>query len=199
MAALASVDDVADLLGLTSEGVDADQATAMLAQASAAFRAEAWCDFEETETTLTLRVIGQRVDLPKRPVISVDSVANIDTDGTVGSVMTDWSFDGIHTIRLGDQSVVINATTYAAETVSVTWTHGFATVPEDVRWSVAQMVARAISSPTATGVTQESIGAYSYSVNGAVSVAGAAFLSSEARSVAHRYRPRYSTLTSVIT
>lgn len=197
MAALASVDDVADLLGLTSEGVDADQATAMLAQASARFRAEAWCDFEETETTLTLRVIGQRVDLPKRPVVSVDSVANIDTDGTVGSAMTDWSFDGIHTIRLGDQSVVINATTYETETVSVTWTHGFAAVPEDVRWSVAQMVARAISSPSPAAVTGETIGAYSYRT-GSYSASAALGMTPDERAVAHRYRPRTSTMSSVI-
>lgn len=192
MAALASVDDVADLLGLASEGVDTDRATALLAQASATFRAEARNDFEEVETTMVLRNTGGKVQLPYRPVTAIDTVKTITADGTAGTAISAWSFDGIHTIRLNDYTVVINAAVAECDTVEVTWTHGFTAVPEDVRWSVAQMVARTISSPTPAGVTGETIGAYSYSINGAVAFGGAMVMSSEEVAVARRYRPRES-------
>lgn len=198
MAALASVDDVADLLALDSSGVDADQAAAVLAQASARFRAEAGCDFDETETTLILRVDGQRVTLPKRPVLEVDTVKAINADGTAGAALAGWTFDGIHTLRVDDQSYVINAAAYAGETVEVTWTHGYDEVPEDVRWTVAQMAARAISSPAPAGVAAENIGAYGYRT-AAATVSGAAGMTDDERVVAHRYRPVTATMTSVIT
>lgn len=199
MAALATVDDVAALLGVLSEGLDETQADAMLDQASAAFRREAATDFESTQSTLILRVLGERVELPRRPVISVDDVKSVDDDGTTGSSMGGWSFDGIHTIRLGDIAWVINATTYSTETVEVTWTHGHATVPEDVRWTVAQMTARAISSPAPSpGVAGEQIGSYSYRVGG-TSAAGAAGMTDDERAVARRYRAMTSTVTSIIT
>ena len=198
MTTLASVDDVADILALDSTGLDPDQAAAVLAQASARFRAEAFCDFDATETTLILRVVGGRVDLPKRPVTAVSAVKSIAADGTADNDLTDWSFDGIHTIRVGDRSWVINATTGESETVEVTWTHGHATVPEDVRWAVAQMAARAISNPAPAGVQAENIGAYGYRIGGSGESGGAGMTADE-RAIAHRYRPNTSTMTSVIT
>jgi hypothetical protein len=195
---LASADDVAALLGILSEGLDDDQVAAMLAQASARFRAEAQCDFTETDTTLILRVVGGRVDLPKRPVLEVSAVASVGTDGTESDAIAGWTFDGIHTIRVGDQSWVINATAYQTETVSVTWSHGFTDVPEDVRWAVAQMTARAISSPApAPGVSGETIGAYSYRTGG-TGESGAQGMTADERAIAHRYRPLLASHSSVV-
>lgn len=198
MTTLASVDDVADILALDSTGLDPDQAAAILAQASARFRAEAWCDFTAADTTLVLRVLGSRVDLPQRPVTAVSSVKSVGDDGQGDTELVGWSFDGIHTIRIGDRSWVINATVGETETVEVTWTHGYATVPEDVRWSVAQMAARAISNPAPAGVQAENIGAYGYRIGGSGESGGAGMTADE-RAVAHRYRPTTSTMTSVIT
>lgn len=196
MANLASVQDVADLLALDSAGLEPAQAAAALAQASARFRAEAECDFDDDDTTLILRVDGQRVTLPKRPVLDITSVKAVGLDGTATHEMAGWSFDGIHTIRVGDGAWVINASHhYASQTVEVTWSHGYATIPEDVRWTVAQMAARAISSPAPAAVTGENIGAYSYRTGG-VSVSGAAGMTDDERQVARRYRPRVSTMTS---
>lgn len=198
MTDLATVTDVADLLGLASEAVDPDQAAAMLAQASAKFRAEAQCQFTAGETTTVLRVDGQRVSLPARPVTAVSEVRQLNRDGSAGSAMTAWTFDGIHTIHLSDATVVINATYFQCETVQVTWSHGYATVPEDVRWAVAGMVARAISSPAPAGVSGETIGAYSYRT-GATTASLALGMTDEEREIARNYRPAVVSMTSTAT
>ncbi len=198
MTDLASIEDVADLLGLDSVGLNASQAAAMLAQASAKFRAEALCDFTAETSTVILRVTGATVSLPKRPVSEVTSVKGINSDGTVGAAMVGWLFDGISTISVDDQAWVINGPTlYRTDTVEVTWDHGFATVPEDVRWAVASMAARAISSPAPAGVTGETIGAYSYRT-GMGTASFAASMTPDEVKIAHRYRPHISTMTSVL-
>ena len=198
MTDLASVEDVADLLGLDSSGLNEAQAAAMLAQASAKFRAEALCDFDATTSTVILRVTGASVSLPKRPVTEVTSVNAVNSDGTVGTALVGWLFDGISTISVDDQLWVINGPNLSrTDTVEVTWDHGFATVPEDVRWAVASMAARAISSPAPAGVTGETIGAYSYRT-GMGTASFAASMTPDEVKIAHRYRPHISTMTSVL-
>lgn len=199
MTYLASVDDVADLLAMQSVGLDQSQAAAILAQASARFRAEAQCSFDASSSLMVLRTLGQRVELPRRPVISVDGVYRVERDGSQGSAVAVWSFDGISSLFLNDSVTVINALyTTDVESVWVEWQHGFEVVPEDVRWAVAQMAARAISSPAPAGVSGETIGAYSYRT-GATSASGGLGMTDDEREIAHRYRPRQSTMTSVIT
>lgn len=198
MTDLASVDDVADLLGLDSVGLNSSQAAAMLAQASAKFRAEALCDFTAETSTAVLRVTGATVSLPKRPVTEVTSVNAVNSDGTSGASLVGWLFDGISTISVDDQAWVINGPNLShTDTVEVTWDHGFAAVPEDVRWAVASMAARAISSPAPAGVTGETIGAYSYRT-GLGTASFAASMTPDEVKIAHRYRPHISTMTSVL-
>jgi len=198
MTDLASVDDVADLLGLDSTGLNESQAAAMLAQASAKFRAEALCDFTAETSTVVLRVTGATVSLPKRPVTEVTSVKAVNSDGMSGTALVGWLFDGISTISVDDQAWVINGPNLCrTDTVEVTWDHGFTTVPEDVRWAVASMAARAISSPAPAGVTGETIGAYSYRT-GLGTASFAASMTPDEVKIAHRYRPHISTMTSVL-
>lgn len=198
MTNLASVDDVADLLGLDSVGLNASQAAAMLAQASAKFRAEALCDFTAETSTVILRVAGATVSLPKRPVTEVTSVKAVNPDGTVGVSLVGWLFDGISTISVDDQRYVLNGPNlYRTDTVEVTWDHGFTDVPEDVRWAVASMAARAISSPAPAGVTGETIGAYSYRT-GLGTASFAASMTPDEVKIAHRYRPHTSTMISIL-
>ena len=198
MTDLASVEDVADLLGLDSTGLNESQAAAMLAQASAKFRAEALCDFTAETSTVVLRVTGATVSLPKRPVTEVTSVNAVNSDGTSGTALVGWLFDGISTISVDDQVWVINGPNLTrTETVEVTWDHGYAAVPEDVRWAVASMAARAISSPAPAGVTGETIGAYSYRT-GLGTASFAASMTPDEVKIAHRYRPHISTMTSVL-
>lgn len=191
MASLASVSDVSALLG---ETVDETRCEALLEQASAQFRLMALQDFELQTSSLVLRLVAGHVILPKRPVVSVDDVQVVNTDGTAGFSATGWIFDGISKVSVGDLGWLVNGPNILpTDTVLVTWTHGFAEVPADVRWSVAQMVARALSSPAPAGITQESIGGYQYSL-GAYTASGAASMTREEQAVAARYRPRQSSV-----
>lgn len=196
---LASVDDVAALLAMQSVGIDDDQAEALLAQASARFRREALTDFTEAETTLVLRVDGNRIGLPKRPVTSVDLISQVNDDGSEGAAVVGWSFDGIHTVRVCAQDFVINSGNFEndPETVYVTWHHGHGEVPEDVRWAVAQMVARAVNGPS-PGLESLTAGAYSETqADGGES--GAAYMTEEEKMTARAYRPPSPNATSVQT
>jgi len=191
VASLASVSDVSALLG---ETVDETRCEALLEQASAQFRLMALQDFDLRETSLILRLISGHVILPKRPVVSVETVRVVNNDGTPGFTATGWIFDGISKVSVGDLGWLVNGPNILpTETVEVTWTHGFAEVPADVRWAVAQMVARSLSSPAPAGITQESIGGYQYSL-GAYTASGAASMTREEQAVASRYRPRQSSV-----
>lgn len=196
MAALADVDDVEALLGDT---VDQSRVAAMLAQASARFRTEARCEFTQATNTKILRVLGGEVDLPDRPVVTVDSVASLADDGSESTQITGWVFDGIHTVHVGDQTCVINASRVGApETVSVQWDSGYSAIPEDVRWAVAAMVVRAIGTPAPEGVTSEQVGAYSYRAGG-YTASGALSMSRDEVTVARKYRPRSATMRTAWT
>lgn len=198
MADLASVDDVADLLGLVSSGIDDRQVAALLAQASARFRSEARTEFDSGETSMVLRVEGATVSLPYRPVVSVEAVRLINADGTTGPAMAGWTFDGIAAVTVAaDRTVIFNGPTVTpTPTVEVTWTYGFAEVPEDVRWAVASMTARALSAPAAAGVTGETIGAYSWTGGG--NAAFALSMTDDEKAVAKRYRPFGTSTVSVL-
>lgn len=184
--ALASVEDVLALTG--DDQLDEDKLEAMLASASARFRREARCDFTETETTAALVVSDGRVTL-RGPVISVDSVNLVDTDGTAGDAIG-WTFDGLSTVTVARRDPVaqiLDPRPYTP-TVWVTWTHGFETVPEDVRWAVAAMVERAIGTPD-SGVAGETIGGYSWR-GGGYTASGALSMTRDEIAVAHSYRPK---------
>ena len=181
---------------LLGETVDEARCEALLEQASAQFRLMALQDFDIRETSLVVRAHGSVVMLPKLPVVSVESVQVVNTDGTPGAVIAGWSFDGISRISVvGLSGLAFNLAhpEVAWTNYVVTWTHGFAEVPADVRWSVAQMVARSLSSPAPAGITQESIGGYQYSL-GAYTASGAASMTREEQAVASRYRPRQSSV-----
>lgn len=190
--------DVADVEALLGSAVANDQAVAMLRQASAKFRAEAWNSITADTATMVLRVEYGRVDLPRRPVTSVTSVKAINSDGTVGAALVGWLFDGLHTVSVGDMTWVINGPNLQpTDTVEITWEYGYPDIPEDVRWTVAQMTARAISNPSPSGVTQESIGSYSYSTGG-YTASGAMGMTRDEMDVAKRYRPRTSSASAVV-
>lgn len=190
MAALASVDDVAAL------GVDPALVTdEMLAAASARFRSEAGGNLiEATEYAQALRPYGGQVRLPRTPVAEVTRVSLLDNQGAPGTAVTGWTFNGIETVDVAGLSadVWINGPSWNGEDrpVFVEWTAGYDPIPEDVRWTVAQMVARAADAGPA-GVTSEQIGDYSRSF-GAFTASGAMSMTHEEREVARRYRQRRS-------
>ena len=191
MGALATVDDV------TALGADPARVTdEMLAQASARFRSEAGGNqIEATEYTLTLRPVGGLVRLPFTPVIEVAAVNLLNDNGTTGTAVTGSMFNGIDTLDVCGVSseVWVNGPSWTGDrTVRVEFTAGFDPIPEDVRWTVAQMVARAADAGPA-GVTSEQIGDYSRSF-GSFTASGAMSMTREEREVARRYRTRRASM-----
>lgn len=193
---LASADDVTALLGGFPPD-DPSRVDALLGQASARFRVEAEHNFDAAETTLILHLVEQSVILPYRPVLGVSEVRAVDETGTPSTILGGWMFDGIGTVRLADYGWAINAAAYRAKTVAVTWEHGYETVPEDVRWTVAQMAARALSSPAPAAVTGETVGAYSYQT-GATAASGASGMTADEMRIARKYRARPNSASVIL-
>lgn len=186
----------ADLEAYTGTSVATDRATLLLDAATAAI--QAWCRQSFTQATTTVVLpgsFGEKLTLPERPVTAVTAVAIGDTALTVD---TDYVWDGAHTLFRGtkvDGVLSVNGPDYLIDgwgdwggpgaQVEVTYTHGFATIPADIKGVCLALAARSMQSPD--GVNSESVGTYSvsYSRSG-----GAVSLLSEERELLNRYRVR---------
>ena len=133
-----------DLIGvsdLTDYGVViADSETAVVGRlirsASAAVVRAAGAPIIQSTSTVTLLAFdGQLLRLPGLPIRSVASVALSD-----GSVLTDWlqSVSGLYRRDGWGSSDVPGLE--SPQQVTVTYTHGFATVPDDIAELVVSMV-----------------------------------------------------------
>lgn len=146
-------------------------AALVLDTASAIVRSEARQHFTRGTTTVGLSPRGQSVSLPQRPVVSVELVR---AGGQV--LRTDeyrvWR-DQLWLGVLGLGPVV------------VTYTHGYTTVPADVRGIVLTLAGRVLTNPS--DLRQESVG--SVSVTYAAETIGASLAPIERDQLA-RYRSR---------
>lgn len=139
LAALASTADLTARNIATPSGMNA---TTALAAASAAVRDAAGCPILATTSTVELVVDDWSwIDLPGGPVSSVASVA-IDGTTIAPSVLTGgvWSAGWR---KLGD-SLLLNCVSLTLPAIAtVTYTHGFAAVPDDIIDLVCGLVAMA--------------------------------------------------------
>lgn len=186
----------AELEAYTGASIDTSRATILLDVATAAIKAY-------TNQTLS-RVTNDTVilpgnhtntlELPERPVISIGAVSIGDTALTVDS---DFVWDGRSGLLRGTAVsgvLVINDGPLVSGTgdwggpgaqVSVTYTHGFATIPDDIKGVCLALAARSLQSPD--GVNSETIGSYSVSYS---RTGGAVSLLDEERRLLDRYRRR---------
>lgn len=161
--ALATAADVEAALGRTLTAGETARVNQLLASASARFRQVARQQLTAGTSTVRLRAMSSAsplhgqgwwscwVRLPQRPVVAVTAV--VDMDG-----------NAVDFEHLTDDLVGVRA----CGRVDVTYDHGYATVPDVVVGVVAQMVARALgTAPDETGITQESIVGYSYTLGSA--------------------------------
>lgn len=181
--ALATIADVEARLGRSLTVAEQSKAAAYLEDASALFTQRAVQKFEVGESTVRLFPKDGVVRLIQRPVISVDTVLDID------GYEIDFTFDGHQSIYdLGAYTPVI-----------VTYQHGSADVPQDVIAVVAGMVARtlSISPDAAAGVQQQSVGPFSQSY-ASWAVGGQVMMSPAEAKVADAYRGLKFQSTSTI-
>lgn len=155
---LATVADLATLLGRTFTPEQELQAQALLDQASSVVRAYVRQDITQATTTDTFTM--RRADpvlhrcrgvvtLPQRPVTDIDSVQ-------VGGVATeDWWQDG-NELLVRSWSWDQPPAAHRPPQVTVTYTHGWAEVPGDIKAIVLQAANRVIVNPS--GIRSETVG-----------------------------------------
>lgn len=141
-------------------------ADAVLSVVSSIVRKEARNSFQRATTTLTRRPREGRVVLPLRPVVSVESVTR---DGQ--SVEWDWDAE--------TETLAVSG----CAPVSVTFTHGYGEVPDDVLAVVLTAAQRVLTNPQ--DLRQETVGAVS--VTYAAETIGAS-LSQADKDLLARYR-----------
>lgn len=167
MSALAEVADIAG-----SEAFTTDQslaAAAALERASAAVRAYTRQAFTSGQHVTRMRARGNWLVLPQRPVVSVDLVKVI-VNGSP-TTTTGWVWDGLDRVWIGNLGIVINlaedlfnAVANGVTVAEVTYTAGYATVPDDVVAVTAGLAGRALTVPAGGAFTQQQVGPFSYTV-----------------------------------
>jgi hypothetical protein len=193
--ALATTDDLKARLGRDLTEVEQARAAALLDDASAMIRAYTGQTFEKvTDDVAVLRVQSGTVRLPQRPVTAIKSVVALGGGLAPDVTVIDYVFDGVDQIRVGEGTFIINLPAIWWDndgypgTFRVTYDHGYATVPADVVSITCGMALRTLTAPTMSGgVTSETIGSYSYRIDGA-NVGLAVTMTKDERTALARYR-----------
>jgi hypothetical protein len=192
---LVAVEDVTDRLP-SSVTVEEVRVRALISDASAAVRRFTKQSFTVATSTLRIRPIGNRIRLPKKPVLSVTSVGFIIANNAVAVNFPGWYWDGSDEIWLMTGGTIVNLAeelTFALEwqtpVAEVVWTHGYTQVPDDVVGVICSMVTRLITAPGLGGVISESVGEYSYRLSDTAAQGPMALTTAE-KDILHGYRPR---------
>lgn len=157
MTALAAAADVAKELGLSNESELSTEQTnripGLLIKASSSFRRAAGRQFSPGSYTQRLQVIGGRVRLPEDPVTDVASVVD-DCGNTVSYTRVGYWLNVSRHHHSNDASFGCYQPAGIESGWFVTATYTGGAVPDDVKVTVAQIVARQLGvDPTAaTGV-----------------------------------------------
>lgn len=154
-----------ELAGHLQEDVDTYTATLALNRASAKIRKYAgdWSITQESGVVATLDGTGERsLWLPS---LLVTAVASVVEDGQTLTVVTgfDWTSYG-KLIRVG------RCWTCKPRSVVVTFTHGYATVPDDVKDICLSVAGRLYRNPA--GLRSKTVGAVSWTTAGAATDGG---------------------------
>ena len=157
MTAFATADDFAARIGLTLTTDEQTRATTLLTLASDLIRLETKQTIDlVTNDALTIRsTYSERLRLPERPVVSVASVTLTPQGGTATTIGSDtYYLEGDELVRsafpLRYQQFFANWTRGwlgPLWTLTVTYTHGFATIPAVVKATTLEMVVRVWANP----------------------------------------------------
>ena len=151
MAAFASTTDLEDYLQTTFDATDTARATKLLDHASAVIRRTARQDFDFTsnEAVTLTPTCPNTLLLPQMPVTAVASV-------TVDGILLTEEID--YRVQL-PAGIVTHLRSRWTKPVDVVYSHGYTTLPEDLKAICVEMSARAWTNPM--GVLSEQIGNYS--------------------------------------
>lgn len=180
---LAAVSDVEDRLGRTLSSGDTDRMFTLLRDASAKVRSFTSQEITQRESTDRIRVTARdgHIRLPQYPVVSVTSALSVES-----GIAIPYFWDGIALWGWGRfpqsniSAPLYNRARRHGIVVDVTYTHGYNPVPDELIALVCQVAARAFGlPPDQSGITQESMEGYTYSLGSAAAAGGLGLLPAE--------------------
>lgn len=184
MADLIEVSDIEAHLGRALTSPEVARVAALMADASGSIRSYTKQTITEETTTDVLRIRNGRVRLPQRPVTAVTVVVNSNGDPVI------YQWDGADSLVTGSNVPDAWAWVPFASSIvalTVTYTHGYNPIPDDIIGVGCSMVMRALGrEPVDAGMTSESIQGYSYTI-GAIGAAGALGLLDSERMILDPY------------
>ena len=190
MAALATVTQLSQRL--STDITDHDRAATLLDDASAVVRSYTGQDFTQATTTDRVQIKRGWVRLPQRPVTAVSAVEDTNNN----TLLFEWLNGDRVQIQPNLNEFSHVPWQGGIKWVDVTYTHGYATVPDDIVAVVCQIAGRAYgTSPDASALSSEGLGSYSYATGGAAASGAAGMLAGE-RAVLDRYK-RHARSTSI--
>lgn len=177
LAPLATIYDVESRLGRNLSDTESARVGALLRDASVSVRNYMRQDITEATTTERLRVRNGRVLLPQRPVTAVTAAANV----AGGPAAYQWDgFDRIYTASNVPDPFGWEPFRNGITAVNVTYTHGYAVIPDDIVGVVCSIVIRALGrEPVDAGLVSETIQGYSYQLGSAAAAGGFGMLQAE--------------------
>ncbi len=182
MADLCTTADVEARIGRELTAAEETRVAALIDDASAAIRLYTGRPFAATTTTVRRKPHFGVVRLRQRGITAVTSVTNLDGDAV------DFEWDGLSQVVVGASTYRFDLDSTIPTAVDVTFTHGSNTIPDAIKAVCAQMAARAFGRPADTsGIQQEAIAGYSYTV-GVAAASGAVGLLPDEKAVLDRYR-----------
>lgn len=174
-----------ELASYLQQDVDTSSATLALQTTSQLFALRANTAFLPTTATYQIEGYGHaRIRLPFRPVISIQAVRVV-TAAAGTTTVTDYTRIKSVLYRVAGWGV---RCAFPPDMIEVDLTHGYATVPDDVKGAVLESAGAAYSSPDIT-VKSESIDDYSVS---SAANSGGVMLSPFAEKLADLYRGTFA-------
>lgn len=177
MVPLAALADVQARYPTTIPTADEPRVQQLLADASAVVRTWTRQQFTQQQTTERIRPIGNKVLLPQRPVVSVDSVAIVDVlqpNNLLPIPVAAWLWDGGSELWLGQMDIVVNLPEdvldlfrYQTPLLQVAYTHGYAQVPDVAVAVTCSMTIRAYDLPGTSGMQAQNVGPFGYRLSAA--------------------------------
>lgn len=180
---LASMDDLQNRLGRDLSDEEIGRAPYLLIDASSKIRSYTHQQITQSETTDRVRITTRDglIRLPQYPVVSVATVISVETQ-----VVIPYYWDGLKLWGWGRfpssniETPLYNRSRRHGIVVDVTYTHGYAPVPDEVIGVTCQVASRALGSqPDQAGVTQETYAGYSYTLGTAAASGGFGLLAAE--------------------
>ncbi len=190
---LATVTDLQSRFPRTLTADEGSRAGFLLGDASTLVRNYTGQQFTRvTNDTVTLRLNRGRITLPQRPADKPTAIAYADGVGTIPTAA--WWWGGLDTVDFMPPPWLGNGPAFThlrrPTTVTVTYSHGYTELPQDVVSIVCSMVGRVISAGAVMpGLSSGGLDDFRFQMGGSLTT-GALVLTEEEKTETNQYRPK---------